>query len=149
MLALVTCERSFLKLAVRCAMLRPRQQQALRATQHFANSTNYLINTEHGDIVDVESTPAHRTAKVESTRTMIDRAEEQFDIKPEHLIGDTAYGTTPMLAWILEEKDIEPTCAVWDKTERNNDSFSSSDFRWNEEAEEYRCPAGNALRSEW
>jgi len=38
---------------------------------------------------------------------------------------------------------------VWDKTERKNDSFSSNDFHWNEEAEEYRCPAGNVLRSEW
>ncbi|MDF9773332.1 hypothetical protein OKW11_000289 [Pseudomonas baetica] len=54
-----------------------------------------------------------------------------------------------MLAWMVEEKDIEPHVPVWDKTERKNDSFSSNDFHWNEEAEEYRCPAGNALRSEW
>ncbi len=54
-----------------------------------------------------------------------------------------------MLAWMVEEKDIEPHVPVWDKTERKNDSFSSNDFHWNEEAEEYRCPAGNALRREW
>ncbi len=108
-----------------------------------------LIDTEHGVIVDVEPTPAHRTAEVESTKTMIDRVEAQFDIKPERLIGDTAYGTAPMLAWMVEEKDIEPHVPVWDKTERKNDSFSSKDFHWNEEAEQYRCPAGNALRSEW
>jgi hypothetical protein len=55
-----------------------------------------------------------------------------------------------MLAWMVEEKNIEPHVPVWDKTERKNDSFfSSNDFHWNEEAEEYRCPAGNALRSEW
>ena len=29
---------------------------------------------------------------------MIDRVEAQFDIKPERLIGDTAYGTAPMKA---------------------------------------------------
>jgi len=80
---------------------------------------------------------------------MIDRVEAQFDIKPERLIGDTAYGTAPMLAWMVEEKDIEPHMPVWDKTERKNDSFSSSDFHWNEAAQEYLCPAGNALRSEW
>jgi hypothetical protein len=50
---------------------------------------------------------------------------------------------------MVEEKNIEPHVPVWDKTERKNDSFSSNDFYWNEEAEEYRCPAGNALRSEW
>ena len=80
---------------------------------------------------------------------MIDRVEEQFDIKPDRLIGDTAYGTAPMLAWIVEEKDNEPHVPVWDKPERKNNSFSSNDFHWNEEAEEYRCPAGNPLRSEW
>ena len=29
---------------------------------------------------------------------MIERVDEQFDIKPDRLIGDTAYGTAPMLA---------------------------------------------------
>lgn len=76
------------------------------------------------------------------------KAEAQFDIHPERLIGDTAYGTAPMLAWMEEEKNIEPHVPVWDKTERKNDSFSSNDFRWNEETEEYCCPTGNALRSE-
>lgn len=115
----------------------------------FAYSTNYLIDVEHGVIMDVEPTPAHRTAEVESTKTMIERVEEQFDIKPDRLIGDTAYGTAPMLAWMVNEKDIEPHVPVWDKTERKNESLSISDFQWSEEAQEYRCPTGHALRSEW
>ncbi|GAB0832136.1 hypothetical protein DW03F1_22350 [Escherichia coli] len=41
----------------------------------FAYSTNYLIDTEHGVIMDVEATPAHRTAEVDSTRTMVERVE--------------------------------------------------------------------------
>ena len=35
---------------------------------YFAYSTNYLIDTEHGVIMDVEATPAHRTAEVDSTK---------------------------------------------------------------------------------
>ncbi len=46
----------------------------------FAYSTNYLIDTEHGVIMDVEATPAHRTAEVDSTRTMVERVEAQFDL---------------------------------------------------------------------
>lgn len=115
----------------------------------FAYSTNYLIDVEHGVIMDVEPTPAHRTAEVESTKTMIERVEEQFDIKPDRLIGDTAYGIAPLLAWMVDEKDIEPHVPVWDKTERKNESLSISDFQWSEEAQEYRCPTGHALRSEW
>jgi hypothetical protein len=38
---------------------------------------------------------------------------------------------------------------VWDKTERKDDSLSSNDFHWNKGANEYRCPAGKPLRSEW
>jgi hypothetical protein len=54
----------------------------------FAYSTNYLIDVDHGVIMDVEPTPAHRTAEVESTKTMIERVEEHFDIKPR--IGSSA-----------------------------------------------------------
>ncbi len=40
--------------------------------------------------MDMESTPANRTVEVESTQTMIELVEAQFDIKPERRIGDTA-----------------------------------------------------------
>lgn len=115
----------------------------------FAYSTNYLIDTAHGVILDVEATPAHRTAEVESTKLMVDRVEARFDLTPERLIGDTAYGTAPMLGWMVNEKGIEPHMPVWDKTARKDDSFSSNDFQWNEEADEYRCPEGHALRNNW
>jgi hypothetical protein len=114
----------------------------------YAYSTNYLIDTEHGAIMDVEATPAHRTAEVESTKTMIDRVEARFQLKPERLVGDMAYGTAPMLAWMVEDKGIEPHVPVWDKTQRSDETFSSSDFQWDEQANEYRCPQGHALRRE-
>lgn len=115
----------------------------------FAYSTNYLIDTAHGVIVDVEATPAHRTLEVESTKIMVDRVEERFDLKPERLIGDTAYGTAPMLAWMVEEKGIEPHVPVWDRTGRQDGTLSSQDFEWNEAANEYRCPAEKPLRCDW
>ena len=115
----------------------------------YAYSTNYLIDTEHGVIVDVQATPAHRTTEVESTKTMIDRVEQQFNLKPARLIGDTAYGTAAMLGWMVDHKGIEPHVPVWDRTQRDDGTLSSSDFQWNEEADEYRCPQGHALRKQW
>ena len=100
-------------------------------------------------IVDVEATPAHRTSEVESTKTMMDHVEERFDLKPERLIGDTAYGAAAMLAWMVEEKGIEPHVPVWDKTQRQYDTLSSRDFTWDAHADEYRCPEGHALRRNW
>ena len=53
-----------------------------------------------------------------------------------------------MLAWLVQEKGIEPHVPVWDKSERQDGTFSSNDFDWNEQANEYRCPEGHALRSD-
>jgi hypothetical protein len=111
----------------------------------YAYSANYLIDVEHGVIVNVAATPADRSMEVESTKTMIDRVEAQFALKPERLIGDMAYGAAPMLAWM----GIEPHVSVWDKAQRTDETFSSSDFKWDAEADEYRCPQGHPLRSQW
>ena len=115
----------------------------------FAYSTNYLIDLAAGIIVDVEATPAFRTDEVESTRTMINRVEERFDLKPRRLVGDMAYGAAPMLGWLVHDKHIEPHVPVWDKTGRTDGSLSVSDFQWHEDRNEYICPAGHPLRSGW
>jgi transposase len=114
----------------------------------YAYSTNYLIDVKAGVIVDVEATPAYRTDEVDAARTMIDRVEDRFGVKPAHLIGDTAYGSSEMLGWMVEEKQIEPHVPVWDKSERTDGTFSRSDFTWNEEEKEYRCPADKPLRAD-
>ena len=114
----------------------------------YAYATNYLIDVQAGIIVDVEATPAWRTAEINATRTMIERVEQRFDLKPERLIGDSAYGAAELLGWMVNEKAIEPHVPVCDKTQRYDETLSSSDFQWNEQADEYRCPQGNVLRSQ-
>lgn len=115
----------------------------------FAYSTNYLVDVHAGVIVDVEATSAHRTEETDATKTMIERVEERLGIKPSHLIGDTAYGTAPMLGWLVNEKQIEPHIPVWEKWQRDDGTFSNSEFTWDEAADEYRCPQGRPLRREW
>ena len=115
----------------------------------FAYSTNYLVDIHAGVIVDVEATAAHRTEENDATMTMIDRVEERFDLKPQRLIGDTAYGTAAMLNWLVNEKRIEPHVPVWDHTQRADETFPNSDFKWDEQRNEYRCPQGYALRTDW
>src|SRR3546814_37551 len=111
----------------------------------YAYSTNYLIDVGAGIIVDVEASPARRTDEVNATRTMVERVEERFDLKPKRLIGDTAYGTAEMLGWMVDEKSIEPHVPVWDKAERKDGTMSRSDFQWKAEADEYRCPPDKPL----
>ena len=115
----------------------------------YGYSTNYLVDVKAGIIVDVEATPAWRTAEVNATRTMIERAQKRFDLKPARLIGDTAYGAADFLGWVVNDKAIAPHVPVWNKTKRKDDTLSSSEFQWNEQANEYRCPQGQPLRSQW
>lgn len=111
----------------------------------YAYSTNYLIDLDAGIIVDVEATPAHRTDEVDSTRTMMERVEQRFDLKPKRLVGDTAYGAAPMLNWLVNDKQIEPHIPVWEKSQRSDGTFSRSDFRFVERSNSYECPGGKPL----
>jgi len=113
----------------------------------FYYSTNYLIDIEHNVIMDVEPTPAYRIAEVTSTQTMIDRVEENLDIKPKRLIADTAYGSAAMLDWVVEQKRIEPHIPVLDKSQGTPGTFGVSDFIWDTNADCYQCPGGQQLQA--
>ena len=115
----------------------------------FAYSTNYLIDVQAGVIVDVEATSAHRTVEVDATRTMIERTEQRFGLKPQRLIGDTAYGSAPMLGWLVEDKAIAPHIPVWDKSARTDGTFNNSEFTFDPAQNRYQCPSGKFLNPSW
>jgi len=125
------------------------QWSAAGGPAFYAYSANYLIDVAAGIVVDVEATPAHKIDEIHATKTMIERVEDRFDLRPDRLIGDTNYGTAAILGWMVDEKHIEPHVPVWDMTQRNDETLSSSDFQWDEQADEYRCPQGRPLRSQW
>ena len=66
---------------------------AMRGAAFFAYADNYLIDVKFGVIMDVEASRAIRQAEVRELKTMIERTEQRFDIKPEWLVADTAYGS--------------------------------------------------------
>jgi transposase len=115
----------------------------------FAYSTNYLIDLKAGIIVDVEASAVSKAAEVTATRKMIGRVEDRFDLKPKRLVGDTNYGSAALLGWLVDEKRIEPHVPVCDKTERQDGTLSANAFAWHAQNNEYRCPAGKPLRSDW
>jgi len=113
----------------------------------FGYGLNYMIDIENAVIVDVEATPARTYDEVAATKTMIDRTEACFDLKPKRLAADTAYGTGKFLGWLVKDKKITPHIPVWDKSEREDGTFSRSDFRWVKQKNVYICPAGRMLRT--
>jgi hypothetical protein len=116
---------------------------------YYAYSTNYLIDTEAGIILDVEATPASRTPEVWSTKTMIERVKDRFGLETKKLIGDTAYGTAEFLNWMVNEANIEPHVPVMDWGDEQDDRFGRSDFSFDEDKDLYTCPNGKELRRFW
>ena len=118
---------------------------AMRGPAFFAYADNYLIDVKFGIIMDVEATRAIRQAEVGAAKKMIERTEECFDIKPERLAADTAYGSAAMLDWIVNEKGIAPHIPVWDRSKREDGTFSREDFTFDKEHNIYICPAFKIL----
>ncbi|MGI9364035.1 MAG: transposase, partial [Rhizobiaceae bacterium] len=77
---------------------------ALKGPAFFAYSDNYLIDTDHAIIVDVEASRSIRQAEVGATRTMIVRTRDTFGLYPEILAADTAYGAAENLNWLVNEE---------------------------------------------
>ncbi len=118
---------------------------AMRGPAFFAYANNYLIDVKFGVIIDVEASRAIRQAEVGAAKTMIDRTEERFGLKPERLAADTAYGSGANLDWLVNEAKIAPHIPVVDKSHREDGTYSREDFSFDKEQNVYICPAGKVL----
>lgn len=112
----------------------------------FAYDANYLIDNRAGIIVDAEGTRANRIVEIAVTQTMMDRVRRRFDLRPQRLAGDTAYGAVRLLKWLVD-RGITPHIPVWDKSARSDGTFSRSDFVFDQERNIYVCPGGAVLTS--
>lgn len=118
---------------------------AMRGPAFFAYADNYLVDVKCGIIMDVEASRAIRQAEVGAAKTMIERTEARFDIKPARLAADTAYGSAPTLHWLVNDKRIAPHIPVIDKSKRDDGTFSREEFTFDRERKVYTCPAGKTL----
>ena len=119
---------------------------ARKGPAFFAYSDNYLIDTDHGIIVDVDASRSNKTAEVGAMGKMLDRT---VGIKPDWIAADTAYRSSDNLVWLALKRQILPFIPVFDKGERSDGTFSRSDFTWDDENDRYICPGGKEMRHTW
>lgn len=115
----------------------------------FSYSTNYLIDTDHSVIVDVDACRANKTAEMGAMRKTLDRTEERVGMKPDWIAADTAYGSSDTLVWRALKRQILPFIPVFDKGERTDGTFSRSDFTWDDENDRNICPGGQEMKHTW
>jgi hypothetical protein len=78
---------------------------------------------------------------------MIERTEDCLGLGPQRLTVDSAYGSAEMLDWLVDARAIEPHIPVFDKSARDDGTFSREDFAYNQKADICVCPAGKVLTS--
>ena len=110
----------------------------------FGYGLNYLIDIENAVIVDVEATPARTYDEVAATKVMIRRTDQRLGLKPTRLVADTAYGTGKFLNWLIGT-GIKPHIPVWDRSQRDDGTFSRGDFTFDKDRDVYICPQGKLL----
>ena len=76
----------------------------------------------------------------------MDRVGRRFDLRPQRLAADTAYGAVRLLKWLVDRK-IAPHIPVWDKSARSDGTFSRADFVFDRERNIYICPGGKLLHT--
>src|SRR6201981_3020571 len=118
---------------------------AMRGPAFFAYADNYLVDVKSGIIMDVEASRPTRQAEVGAVKTMIERTEQRFALKPERLAGDTAYGSGVNLNWLVHDWKKRAHNPVDDKSKREDGTFSREDFTFDKERNVYICPAGKVL----
>ena len=110
----------------------------------FAYFDDYMIDTAHGVIVDVEATPARTAQEIVAAKTMLERVAETHDITPDILAADKCYGTGPFLAW-LKDREVTPHIPVLDRQHQTNGVFSREAFTFDPERNVFICPQGKLL----
>ena len=90
-----------------------------------------------------------RQAEVTAAKTMIDRTA-----RAASTCGPSGWPPTPAMArprcwpgW-SHERGIEPHIPVFDKSEREDGTFSRDDFAYDHERDVYVCPGGKALTAQ-
>lgn len=111
----------------------------------FAYATNYLIDSEGSVILDVEASPARFAAEVATTKVMVERTRGRFGMALTRLAADKAYGSAPLLAWLLQ-RGIEPHIPVLERKDQTGGRLTRDAFAYDPVADVFVCPEGKTLR---
>ena len=77
---------------------------------------------------------------------MIERTAERLRLKPNRLAADMAYGTGKFIGSLIGA-GITPRFPVWDKSSREDGTFSRSELRWDMRRGVYICPNNKVLHT--
>ncbi len=114
-----------------------------KGTEIAYNVQNVVDSKEHLIVTtEVSTSPADQT----QLKVMAKQAADELEIKPEEemiLLADKGYWCAEDLKGLEEDERINAIVAPTD--EKGTEGYRKSDFKYNEERDEYTCPMGQVL----
>lgn len=110
----------------------------------FSYEPNYLVDTDHGIIMDVEATPARLSQEIVAAKAMLERSRDRHDFRPDRVAADGSYGTGPFLAWLLK-RELTPHVPVLDRQHQTKGKYELGHFRCDPKRDSYTCLEGHEL----
>lgn len=110
----------------------------------FGYFSNYLIDTKHAVIVDMETTTARPSQEVVAARAMLERAEKQHGLKPRILAADKGYGSGHFLSWLMQ-REVEPHIPVIDRQAQKG-VLPRDVFIYDAASDTFTCPMEKTMR---
>jgi hypothetical protein len=83
---------------------------------------------------------------VAATKTLLERTQECFGLKPQRLAADAGYGSGLMIGW-LTRRGIEPHIPLLNREHQTKGFFTRADFTFDPQANVFICPGEKQLRS--
>jgi hypothetical protein len=106
--------------------------------------TNYLVDTAHAVILDVEATPARLSQEIIAAKRMLQRTRDRLGLTPQRLAADGSYGTGPFLSWLVE-RGVEPHVPVLERKHQTEGKLTRDAFAFDRKRNLFVCPTGREL----
>src|SRR5512147_1204002 len=104
----------------------------------FRYETNYLVDTAHAVILDVEATPARLSQEIVAAKRMLQRTRDRLGLKPQRLAADGSYGTGPFLSWLMG-RGIEPHVPVLERKHQTKGKLTRDAFAFDRKRNLFIC----------
>lgn len=102
---------------------------------------DHILVDEDSEIILASVQTPFNTGDEKELKTLIEKVENNFEIKPEEISADKVYGTTENRAY-LKDYEITSNIAFYKKSDKENNTFGLKDFEVAEDLSSVKCPNG-------
>lgn len=100
---------------------------------------DHIIVDEDSEIILASTQTPFNTGDEKKLQELVEKVEQEFEIKPEEITADKVYGTADNRAY-LKDNEIISNIAFYKESSRETNYYGLKDFRISEDLKSVTCP---------